>query len=301
MTEPAVTVSRGAWWWWALVSVGVSAVTVATIHLTRNVALFPGLALLSSLVVPGAVLAYVVGRVGAGTAGLAGVAVALLFAAFGATVVAAVAEWALFGDWAHAAHYAAARTHPHPPPPTPPWKAALASLVEESAKLACVLAAGRGLWRTRRGGALDGLVLGVAAGAGFAVVESAGYTFTAFLADRGALSLPLHIAVLRGTLSPMGHVAWSGLLGASWFFARQHGRWGVAAWATAGVLALHAAWDAFPAALKALGVMPPPFVDHLLLALVVGVPGLAALLVTMRRAASLPPASLAASASPPVP
>ena len=298
MTEVSALVSRGAWWRWALVSLTVSATTFATIHATRNVALFPGLALLSSLVVPGTVLAYVVGRGGTGLAGLAGVAGAFLLAAFGATVVAAVAEWGLFGDWAHAALHTTsdAAVRVHPPPPMPPWKAAVASLVEESAKLTCVVLAGRALWRTRSGGGLGGLVLGVAAGAGFAVIESAGYTFNAFLADRGALALPLHIAFLRGALAPMGHVAWTGLLGAAWFSARQSGRWVAGAWATAGVLALHTAWDAFPAGLRALGVTASPLVGHLLLALVVGVPGLAALLVAMRRVS--PPEAAAMTANP---
>ena len=63
-----------------------------------------------------------------------------------------------------------------------------------------------------------------------------------------------------------------------------------------GVLALHTAWDAFPAGLTALGVAPPSLVADLLLALLVGLPGLGALLVTMRRVA---PPGAPATADPP--
>ena len=51
----------------------------------------------------------------------------------------------------------------------------------------------------------DGIILGGAAGMGFAALESSGYVFTAFVDSGGSLSTLVLVTLLRGLLSPVGH------------------------------------------------------------------------------------------------
>jgi len=91
-----------------------------------------------------------------------------------------------------------------------------AGLYEEPAKLLATS------WRwTHRGydRPMDGLILGVVSGLGFAVFESAGYGFQALLND-GHSGL-LWVMVIRGATSPFGHGLWSGIAAAAFW---QSGR-----------------------------------------------------------------------------
>ncbi len=63
---------------------------------------------------------------------------------------------------------------------------------------------------------LNGLLLGGAIGAGFAGFESAGYALQALLGGSGdALGAVQQSIIMRGVLSPGGHVAWAALEGAA--------------------------------------------------------------------------------------
>jgi RsiW-degrading membrane proteinase PrsW (M82 family) len=118
-------------------------------------------------------------------------------------------------------------------------------LIEEMAKLlvpAVVLL----LFRRNRHPA-DGLVLGVACGAGFAVLETMGYALVALVDSGGNLAVVNGLLLDRGLLSPAAHMAWTGLTAAAlWRTAtdRRHLR-AVARFAAVYLLvsALHAAWD----------------------------------------------------------
>ena len=85
----------------------------------------------------------------------------------------------------------------------------LVGLIEEFVKILGVLVIAR---RRRHNAEMDGLVLGAAAGMGFAALESMGYAFTAFLASQGSLSATVGITLLRGVLSPVGHGVWTAIL-----------------------------------------------------------------------------------------
>jgi protease PrsW len=116
--------------------------------------------------------------------------------------------------------------------------------IEETAKLlvpAVVL-----LWMRYRIPA-DGLLLGVAAGAGFAAFETMGYAFVALLQSQGSLPAVTTLLLTRGLLSPAGHMAWSGVAAAALWSAACSG-WTRAAvmkflGALVAVVALHTAWD----------------------------------------------------------
>ena len=122
----------------------------------------------------------------------------------------------------------------------------LVGLIEEMAKLlvpAVVLVLVR---RDRR--PADGLLVGVASGAGFAVLETMGYALIALVRSGGDLTVVNDLLLDRGLLSPAAHMAWTGLVAvALWRAAAEHWRpRAVARFAGAYLLiaAVHAGWDA---------------------------------------------------------
>lgn len=95
-------------------------------------------------------------------------------------------------------------------------------------------------------GILSGVALGVSVGAGFAVLETFEYAY-AF----GEQSRPdTFVLLLRGVLSPLMHMAWTGALGGAMWAARGPHRCGWAAlaswqfWAVFGaMIVLHCVWN----------------------------------------------------------
>ena len=81
------------------------------------------------------------------------------------------------------------------------------SLIEEGVKLAFPIAVYIG-WRYRH--EADGLLFGVAAGMGFAALETMGYGLVAFFRSNGDFNILQQVLILRGFLSPAGHAAWTG-------------------------------------------------------------------------------------------
>lgn len=125
-------------------------------------------------------------------------------------------------------------------------------LIEEFAKILGVLVIAR---HRRHDAELDGLILGAAAGMGFAALESNGYAFTAFLRSGGSLSVTVLVTLLRGLLAPIGHGTWTAILASVLFRESAAGRFHlnrkvVAAYLT--VALLHGLWDGLPSALVAL-------------------------------------------------
>jgi protease PrsW len=117
--------------------------------------------------------------------------------------------------------------------------------IEETCKLVVPLAVLALLprYRTRA----DGLLIGVAAGAGFAALETMGYAFTTLVQTRGNIADTVDVLLLRGLMSPAGHMAWTGIAAAALFAAAESGwrarraGWFLAAFGLA--VALHALWD----------------------------------------------------------
>ncbi len=117
-------------------------------------------------------------------------------------------------------------------------------IIEEASKLIAPLALLPFLRKRTRA---DGLLLGVACGAGFAALETMGYAFVTLLSTGGKVSATVDILVLRGALSPACHMAWTGIAAAA-LYAAAESRWKARkvlhfglAFATAVVL--HALWD----------------------------------------------------------
>ena len=89
-----------------------------------------------------------------------------------------------------------------------------AGLYEEPAKLIATA------WRWKHPAydrPMDGLIIGMLSGFGFAVFETAGYGFTNLMS--GGLDPLLDVMVFRGVLSPFGHGLWCGILSAAFWQA----------------------------------------------------------------------------------
>jgi len=118
-------------------------------------------------------------------------------------------------------------------------------LIEEFAKL--LVPAAIFLLVRRYSHPADGLLLGVASGAGFAILETMGYAFVVLIQSRGNLGVVDNVLFVRGILSPAAHMAWTGIAAAALWDAGAH-RWGGRAGlrfagAFVAVVALHTAWD----------------------------------------------------------
>ncbi len=119
--------------------------------------------------------------------------------------------------------------------------------IEESVKLlapAGVLIFARN-WRSPN----NGLLLGVASGAGFAVMESLGYSAVALIRSHEQVEYVDSVLLQRGLFSPATHMAWTGLTGAAlWNASTEHWRpRALAKLAGAFLLAvgLHTAWNTY--------------------------------------------------------
>jgi RsiW-degrading membrane proteinase PrsW (M82 family) len=130
--------------------------------------------------------------------------------------------------------------------PSDPFSVLIVGVIEEGAKILGVMLIAR---RRRPISEVDGLIMGAAAGMGFAALESMGYTFTEFLVSQGSLSATVWTMLIRGILSPFGHGTWTAILASVLFQERSGTRYRITRpviLAFLGVVLLHALWDALP-------------------------------------------------------
>lgn len=81
------------------------------------------------------------------------------------------------------------------------------AIIEEAAKLIFPVAVYIG-WRYRH--EADGLLFGIAAGMGFAALETMGYALVTLVESLGDIGLVQEVLLTRGLISPAGHAAWTG-------------------------------------------------------------------------------------------
>jgi RsiW-degrading membrane proteinase PrsW (M82 family) len=116
-------------------------------------------------------------------------------------------------------------------------------VIEEGAKLVIPAIL---IIRHRKHSELDSIVIGAAAGAGFAAFESMGYGLVALLVSGGNLTDTTQLLLLRGLMAPAAHIAWTALVAdALWRFMHRAQSHAVRHFMTTffGVVLLHAVWD----------------------------------------------------------
>ena len=130
--------------------------------------------------------------------------------------------------------------------PMNPTSVLTVGLIEEAAKILGVVIIAR---RIQQRSEVDRLILGAAAGMGFAALESLGYAFSSFLSSGGSLTAVVYVTMLRGILSPIGHGTWTAILAGVLFRECHQGHFrinGKVFLAFLGVALLHALWDGLP-------------------------------------------------------
>lgn len=220
------------WSWVLVLIVGIALYEAvrSTVFRTGNPNLLPALILLGAAVVPAAFVTFIAGRrmVFAVRGGLVG-ATALIGGVIG-VVVAGTLEYRTL-----------VRLGVLP--------ILGVGLIEEAAKLIVPLAIVVFMGHRERHPA-DGLLIGVASGAGFAVLETMGYAFVTLVQSRGDLAVVQAVLFERSVLSPAAHMAWTGLTAAAlWQAASEHWRGrGLGRFGVIFVIAvlLHTAWDSAP-------------------------------------------------------
>ncbi len=91
-------------------------------------------------------------------------------------------------------------------------------LIEETVKLIFPVFMFAG-WKYRH--EADGLLFGVAAGMGFAALETMGYALVDLIRSGGNVGVMQQVLLIRGLLSPSGHAAWTGFVCAVLWRQRQ--------------------------------------------------------------------------------
>lgn len=224
--------SSRRWAWLGVLAVGLILyfIVLRTLVHTQNPNFVPALILLGATVVPLAFLTFAQARTGRWQVPTSALLVSALFGGVIGTVVAGTLEYDTLRGLGM-------------------LPMILVAIIEEAAKLIVpVVLLFTVLVRHGRRLPTDGLIIGVAAGMGFAALETMGYAFTALLASQGNIGSVEETLFVRGLTAPAGHTAWTGLTaGALWaLIASPSGKRLLAFIATfIGAVALHAAWDTF--------------------------------------------------------
>ncbi len=219
--------SRFAWLRVLLTGIALYFVSVIVLVLTSNPNLFPTVVLIGSFLVPIAYVAFFYERRYLSTLSMPSTTYMFLYGGILGVLASSILE-PIFIRQMNAV------------------SVLTIGLIEEFAKIMGVIL----IARTRRHDSqMDGLILGAAAGMGFAALESMGYAFTAFMSSQGSLSATVGVTLLRGLLSPVGHGTWTAILASVLFRESRARRFHIngkviVAYLTVSVL--HALWDGLP-------------------------------------------------------
>jgi protease PrsW len=232
LPEPRPTVkpgrgSRGAWWRILLTGLGLYVVGLVLLGLTGNANLFPTVVILGSFVVPATYVAFFYEHRHLSLLSMPTTALGFFWGGVLGVFAATLLEPIFIGGLDFLTAFQV-------------------GVIEEFVKILGVLWIAR---RLRHDSELDGLILGAAAGMGFAALESTGYAFTAFLGSGGSLSATVAVTLLRGLLSPLGHGTWTAILVGVLFRESAAGRFRVnrkVLGAYLVVVGLHGLWDGLP-------------------------------------------------------
>jgi RsiW-degrading membrane proteinase PrsW (M82 family) len=223
----------GSWWRILLIGTGLFVLSVVVFALTGNPNLFPTVALIGNFLVPVAYVAFFYERRHMSQVTLVSTARAFFYGGVLGVFAAALLEPVFIRSLNF-------------------FSAFEIAMIEEFAKILGVLVVAR---HHRHDAEIDGILLGGAAGMGFAALESSGYVFTAFIDSGGSLSALVLVTLLRGLLSPVGHGTWTAILASVLFREGAPNKFrvnGAVIGAYVTVVVLHGLWDGLPAVISAL-------------------------------------------------
>lgn len=165
-------------------------VGLGVLYVTQNPILFPTVILLGNFLIPVVFVSFLYENRQISRLPLANVILGFLYGGALGVFIASVLESFLISEFIF-------------------FTAFVVGLIEELAKILPLFLIARNLKHNIQ---LNGIILGVAIGMGFAALESTGYSFIAFLTTEGNLTLAVGLLILRGLLSPAAHGAWTGIL-----------------------------------------------------------------------------------------
>jgi RsiW-degrading membrane proteinase PrsW (M82 family) len=220
-------VRKWAWVGTLVIGAALYLAVLAVLMDTRNPNLFPTMILLGAIVVPLTFVTFADGRSGRWLIDGQTLGICLVFGGVVGVVVAGLLE------------YDAMRRLGMLP-------MLGVGLIEETAKLVVPAILVIFFGHRYRGSVGRGIVIGVAVGTGFAILETMGYAFVALLQSDGSVGAAEQTLFIRGLLSPAGHAAWTGL--ACWglwrFVTAPSGRHFAGFLVMYGLaVALHTTWD----------------------------------------------------------
>ena len=260
--SPAEHQKTSSWWHILLIGLLLFAISVVVFALTGNPNLFPTVALIGNFLVPVSYVAFFYERRHMSQVTLVSTARAFFYGGVLGVFAAALLEPVFIRRLTFESAFEV-------------------GLIEEFAKILGVLVVAR---HHRHDSEIDGVLLGGAAGMGFAALESSGYVFTAFVDSGGSLSALVLVTLLRGLLSPVGHGTWTAILASVLFREGAPNRFrinGAVIGAYLTVVVLHGLWDGLPAL---IGSVTGSGLDVLISQGLVGLAGLIILWFRFREA-----------------
>lgn len=215
--------------WWKILIIGLIlyVVGLVVLVLTQNTNLFPAIVMLGNFLIPVTYVSFLYQRRTSSNVNMSMTLAGFFYGGFLGIFAAALIEPFFISNVNLTA-------------------AMFVGIIEEFAKILAVLV----IFRSRDHDLqLDGLIIGAAAGMGFAAIESSGYAFTMFLNSGGSLSSTVYITLLRGILSPLGHGTWTAIL-AGVLLRESYTRKYIINLRVMGayvvVVVLHGLWDGIP-------------------------------------------------------
>lgn len=214
--------------WFRVLFIGLVlfGITDAALYITDNPNLAPTVILLGAFLVPVTFIIYLYQRFHHMEFPVSLLAVTFLFGGVVGIVVAALLEWGTLRNLSVLSLLGV-------------------GAIEESAKLLFPIFI---FLRRKYLHEVDGILIGIACGMGFATLETMGYSLVSLISAQGNVGALDGTLLVRGLLSPAGHAAWTGYVCAVIWLEREKAHHPVLNRAVLSafvlVVLLHAAWDA---------------------------------------------------------
>lgn len=200
---------------------------IVTFNLTKNSNLIPTVVITGNFLVPVAFVAFFYERRDRFSVSMASTSISFLYGGILGTAAAALLEPIFISTLSFSTAFSV-------------------GIIEELTKLIGVFFIAK---NRKYNSEMDGIILGAAAGMGFAAFESTGYAVSAFLQSGGSMSYAVFITLIRGLASPVGHGTWTAIFASILLRESVRGKFyfnSKVASAYLTVVLLHGLWDGVP-------------------------------------------------------